>query len=222
MGIKERKQREREMRRQQIMVAAKRVFTQKGYEKSTMEDIAREAELSPGTLYLYFKSKDELYASLCLRVLRFINVKVDHVINEENTTYEEKQEGLLRAMRDVYAYDPLILNNMFHLQSSDTLRTLSPDLLDEINDLSRKALQSMAGMFEHGINTGHIIDRNPLALADIVWALFSGIVLWEESKKMINPNRSDLEKSFELAFDIFGRGLEKLKKEGRNGDDIQA
>jgi AcrR family transcriptional regulator len=134
MGIKERKKREREMRRQQIMVAAKRVFTQKGFEKSTVEDIAREAELSPGTLYLYFKSKDELYASLCLRVLRFINVKVDHVISEETTSYEEKQSGLLNAMKDVYAYDPLILNNMFHLQSSDTLRTLSPDLLDEIND----------------------------------------------------------------------------------------
>jgi AcrR family transcriptional regulator len=208
MGIKERKTREREMRRQQILVAAKRVFSQKGYEKSTMEDIAREAELSPGTLYLYFKSKDELYASLCLRVLRFINVKVDHVISETND-YATKQLGLLNAMKDVYAYDPLILNNMFHLQSSDTLRTLSPDLLDEINALSRKALHAMAAMFNDGIQDGHIIDRNPLALADIVWALFSGIVLWEESKKMINPERSDLEKSFEVAFDIFGRGLRK-------------
>ena len=206
MGIKERKKREREMRRQQIMIAAKRIFTQKGYEKSTMEDIAREAELSPGTLYLYFKSKDELYASLCLRVLRFITVKVDHIINDDDA-YDDKQSKLLHAMKEVYAYDPLILNNMFHLQSSDTLRTLSPDLLDEINTLSRKALQSMAGMFNQGIRAGHIIDRNPLALADIVWALFSGIVLWEESKKMINPDRSDLEHSFEVAFDIFGRGL---------------
>jgi len=209
MGIKERKKREREMRRQQIMVAAKRVFIQKGFEKSTVEDIAREAELSPGTLYLYFKSKDELYASLCLRVLRFINVKVDHVLSEETTSYEEKQNGLLNAMKDVYAYDPLILNNMFHLQSSDTLRTLSPDLLDEINELSRKALHSMAGMFAQGIRAGHIIDRSPLALADILWALFSGIVLWEESKKMINADRSDLEKSFEVAFDIFGSGLRR-------------
>ena len=208
MGIKERKSREREMRRQQIMVAAKRVFTQKGYEKSTMEDIAREAELSPGTLYLYFKSKDELYASLCLRVLRFINVKVDHVISGA-AGYEAKQQGLLNAMKEVYAFDPLILNNMFHLQSSDTLRTLSPDLLDEINALSRKALQAMANMFKQGIQDGKVIDRNPLALADIVWSLFSGIVLWEESKKMINAERSDLEKSFAVAFDIFGRGLRK-------------
>jgi AcrR family transcriptional regulator len=212
MGIKERKKREREMRRQHIMVAAKRVFTQKGYDKSTVEDIAREAELSPGTLYLYFKSKDELYASLCLRVLRFIKVKVDHAINDEAAGYEEKQSELLNAMKDVYAYDPLILNSMFHLQSSDTLRTLSPDLLDEINELSRKALQSMAGMFEQGISAGHIVDRNPLALADILWALFSGVVLWEESKKMINPDRSNLEKSFEVAFDIFSRGLRKTDR----------
>jgi len=212
MGIKERKKREREMRRQHIMVAAKRVFTQNGYDKSTVEDIAKEAELSPGTLYLYFKSKDELYASLCLRVLRFIKVKVDHVINDETTGYEEKQRGLLNAMKDIYAYDPLILNSMFHLQSSDTLRTLSPDLLDEINELSRKALQSMASMFEQGISTGHIVDRNPFALADILWALFSGVVLWEESKKMTNPDRSDLEKSFEVAFDIFSRGLRKTDR----------
>ena len=60
MGIQERKQRERERRRQQIIVAAKRVFSEKGYSKSTMEDIAREAELSPGTLYLYFKNKDDI------------------------------------------------------------------------------------------------------------------------------------------------------------------
>ena len=209
MGIKERKEREREMRRQQIMVAAKRVFSKKGFDKSTMEDISREAELSPGTLYLYFKSKDELYASLCLRVLRFINVKVDHVVSEKDVGYEAKQQNLLNAMKDVYAFDPLILNNMFHLQSSETLRTLSPELLDEINALSRKALHRMADMFRQGIHDDVIIDRNPLALADILWALFSGIVLWEESKKMINSERSHLEESFKVAFDLIGRGLRK-------------
>ena len=51
MGIQERKEREKERRRQQIMVAAKRVFSDRGFNKATMEDIAQEAELSPGTLY---------------------------------------------------------------------------------------------------------------------------------------------------------------------------
>ena len=52
MGIQERKEREKERRRQQIMVAAKRVFSDKGFNKATMEDIAQEAELSPGTAVL--------------------------------------------------------------------------------------------------------------------------------------------------------------------------
>ena len=76
MGIQERKERERERRRQQIMVAAKRVFTDKGFSKATMEDIAKEAELSPGTLYLYFKNKDELYASLSLRILQYLMIRL--------------------------------------------------------------------------------------------------------------------------------------------------
>lgn len=81
MGIRERKEREKERRRQQIIVAAKRVFTSKGFNKATMEDIAQEAELSPGTLYLYFKNKEELYASLSLRILQYLHIRVEHVNN---------------------------------------------------------------------------------------------------------------------------------------------
>jgi len=55
MGIKERKEREKERRRQQIIIAAKRIFSAKGFNKATMEDIAKEAEISPGTIYIYFK-----------------------------------------------------------------------------------------------------------------------------------------------------------------------
>ncbi len=64
MGTKERRLREKERRRQLILIAAKRVFSEKGFSKSTMENIASEAELSLGTLYQYFKNKEELYASL--------------------------------------------------------------------------------------------------------------------------------------------------------------
>ena len=52
MGIQERKEREGERRCQQIIVADRRVFSVKGFNKATMEDIAGEAELSPGTIYI--------------------------------------------------------------------------------------------------------------------------------------------------------------------------
>jgi hydroxymethylglutaryl-CoA reductase len=95
MGIQERKEREKERRRQQIMVAAKRVFTEKGFNKATMEDIAQEAELSPGTLYLYFKNKEELYASLSLRILQYLLIRVEHVNDEKDTGPEEKLKSLM-------------------------------------------------------------------------------------------------------------------------------
>jgi AcrR family transcriptional regulator len=189
------------------MVAAKRVFSIKGFNKATMEDIAKEAELSPGTLYLYFKNKDELYASLSLRILQYLLMRLEHVNNEKKIGSLQKIEALKEAMFDVYEFDPLILINMFHLQSSETLKSLSPQLLAEIKQLSRSSLGAMAKIFETGIKEGVFYDHHPVAMADIVWAMFSGVVLWETSKQIINDEKDYLKKTLEIAFAIFGRGI---------------
>jgi len=207
MGIQERKERERERRRQQIIVAAKRVFTKKGFSRATMEDIAKEAELSSGTLYLYFKNKEELYASLSLRILQYLSIRVEHVSREESLGSLGKLDKLIEAMYDVYEFDPLIIINMFHLQSSETLKNLSPQLLMEIKTLSQKSIETIAGIFEDGIQQGVIIDRHPVALADIFWALFSGVVLWEASKKIIDGNKDYLKETLAVAFQIFRNGI---------------
>jgi AcrR family transcriptional regulator len=207
MGIQERKEREKERRRQQIIVAAKRVFSEKGFNKATMEDIAHEAELSPGTLYLYFKNKEELYASLSLRILQYLHIRVEHVNNEEGRDTKQKLDALVEAMYDVYAFDPLILINMFHLQSSETLKNLSPKLLSELEDLSRKSIAAISEVFRSGIEAGEFVDRHPVALADIFWALFSGVILWNTSKKIIDEGKDYLKQTLETAFEIFSRGL---------------
>ena len=209
MGIHERKERERERRRQQIIVAAKRVFSEKGFTRATMEDIAHEAELSPGTLYLYFKNKDELYASLSLRILHYLLIRLEYLNSDTQSDIEVRMSGLKEAMYDVYKFDPMILIDMFHLQSSDTLKNLTPELLMEINSLSKRSLSEMANLFEEGIQTGVFIDKHPLAIADIFWGLFSGVVLWETSKSIINKNKDYLKETLEIAFEIFERGIKK-------------
>ena len=205
MGIRERKEREKERRRQQIMVAAKKVFTDKGFSKATMDDIANEAELSPGTIYLYFKNKEELYASLSLRILQYLQIRVEHVLN----TPDLKPEQMMGAMYDVYEFDPLVIINMFHLQSSETLKNLSPELLAEIKELSAKSVEGLATIFEEGIKEGVFVDKHPVALSDIFWALFSGVVLWMTSKKIIDANKDYLRPTLEMAYEIFKHGLHK-------------
>ncbi|WP_419661926.1 transcriptional regulator, TetR family [Desulfosarcina variabilis str. Montpellier] len=211
MGIQERKEREKERRRQQIIVAAKRVFSEKGFNKATMEDIAKEAELSPGTLYLYFKNKEELYASLSLRILQYLHIRVTHVNKDTTLSPDQKVKALMEAMYDVYDFDPLIIINMFHLQSSETLKNLSETLLNEIKDLSRRSNSAIAKIFEEGIKKGIYVDRHPMAMADIFWSMFSGVVLFEASKKIIDPGKDYLKSTLTVAFEIFEQGIRKKK-----------
>src|SRR5574342_415095 len=57
-------------RKSQILNAAEDVFTQKGFEEARMDDIADETGLSKGTLYLYFKSKDDLIIAILDRMFQ--------------------------------------------------------------------------------------------------------------------------------------------------------
>ena len=60
MGIAERKEREKQEMRERIVEAATDVFAGEGYEKTSIRNIAERIEYSPGTIYLYFKDKNEL------------------------------------------------------------------------------------------------------------------------------------------------------------------
>jgi AcrR family transcriptional regulator len=60
-------------RRRQILSAALRCFAREGFHRTTMQDIFREADLSPGAVYSYFKGKDELIAAIALTIVGFIS-----------------------------------------------------------------------------------------------------------------------------------------------------
>lgn len=64
MTIAARKQREKEDMRLLILDAAKSIFLEKGYEQTSLRTIAQKIQYSPGTIYLYFKDKDEIFHAL--------------------------------------------------------------------------------------------------------------------------------------------------------------
>ena len=96
MGVAERRQREKEERRGCILDAAERVFLEKGLAAATMDEIAHEAEVSKGTLYLYFKGKDELYLTIALRALGELVRLFDEAVALGGTG-SERLERLVRA-----------------------------------------------------------------------------------------------------------------------------
>jgi len=85
MGISERREREKEERRRAILNCARELIILHGVQRVSMEDIARKAELSKATVYLYFSSKDILLNEICEEAAR---VFMEHLkpILETGTT----------------------------------------------------------------------------------------------------------------------------------------
>ncbi|MBW1870329.1 MAG: TetR/AcrR family transcriptional regulator [Deltaproteobacteria bacterium] len=209
MGIEERREREKKMRRRQIMDAAKMVFASKGFGGATMENIAEKAEFSPATLYLYFKNKDALFASLNLRMLQDLIARMDDVRDQKNLSPEKRIMALEKALYDVYLSDPLNVVNVLRFQSKGRLRNLSPELSSEIRDCTKQYINAIADLFEEGVREGVFLDCHPVAFAEIIWSVFTGLVLYEDTKKGLNEGKDQLEPTLIMALEILGRGIMK-------------
>lgn len=209
MGTGERRKREKSLRRQQIQESAKKIFLLKGFRSATIEDIANEAELSTGTIYQYYRSKDELYASMNLEDLQYMTNKAEVIYKDQRLAPETKILKIKEAMYETFLNDPLLLRIIFHVQLEDTLATLNKNLLKELNDLGQKMMRFISLVYEEGVEAGKFTKSNSMVHADIMWGTFAGLVMWEEAKRRINPKKDFLKPTLDRAFDIFISGLKK-------------
>ena len=211
MGIAERKEREKKERRRLIMEAAKSLFGTKGYTGTTMEDIAGEVELSPATIYLYFRNKEELYAAFSLEFLGELMERLGRRYNGGERSSEDEIRALKEEMLRSYENDPLVFRSVFHFQTSDHYKNMSPELVEEVKSFAGRALRFTAGIFERGIQKGIFKDRNPIALADMLWGTFAGLTIWEESKAAFDPNKKYLKETLDTAVEILIEGIKKAE-----------
>jgi len=212
MGTKERKEREKNFRRHQIQNAAKEMFLLKGFRSTTMEDIAKKAELSTGAIYQYFKNKDELYASMNVESLQSLTDEIEVVYKDRELPPERKIVEIKEAMYRNFVSDPLLLRVVFHVQLEDTLGILDRQLLNRINALGKKTMNLMASVYEEGVKAGTFSRGHGLAHADIMWGTFAGLMMWEEAKRRINPQKDFLKSTLDRAFEIFCRGIERVNQ----------
>ncbi|MFH1152280.1 MAG: TetR/AcrR family transcriptional regulator [Pseudomonadota bacterium] len=189
------------------MEAAKLVFSAKGFNRATMEEIAGEAELSPGTLYLYFKNKEELHTSLSIDILEYMTREIKTFSNDKSLNAEDKLDALKDVFIKIYEYDAMVLINLFHLQSGETLKNLSGEVLEQIKETSADALSEITSIVQDGMDQGLFVKKHPVALADIIWATYSGVVLWVDSKRLLNNEKDFVRQTLETAFEIIGKGM---------------
>jgi AcrR family transcriptional regulator len=115
MGTSERKQRERELRKRSILNAAHRIFLEKGFESTTMDDIAEAVELSKGAVYFYFKSKSELCLSILLESLKVISASFEQ-ISGEAVKGIDKLKLIFKVHYDFQEENPQFINAIINFR----------------------------------------------------------------------------------------------------------
>lgn len=158
-----RKERVREMYRQEILDVAERVFIEKGFKAATVEEIAQESEVSVGTIYNFFKNKDELYDQFLYRfgqrLMEEFERQVLPVENPREAVRKVIELWLTDFDRHRGFYETLLESN-FGLRL-DPSRTMGLGLR-EIYD---RYIDALTRIFERGVADGSFHDADPLYLA---------------------------------------------------------
>lgn len=83
----EKKEKLKKFHQTNILEVAKCLFIEKGFVQTTMDDIAKEADYSKSTLYVYFKSKDEIYNYIIYENMMSLKKLVENAINQNDTEH---------------------------------------------------------------------------------------------------------------------------------------
>lgn len=95
--VTERREEEKERRREEILDAAELVFSEKGFDAATMDQVARKARVSRALVYVYFKDKTALHLAICLRGLKILR-EMFEAARKKHATGEQQ----IRAIGKTY------------------------------------------------------------------------------------------------------------------------
>ena len=176
MGIQERKEREKEQRRNEILNAAEKVFFSKGFNYATMDEVAEEAELSKGTLYLYFKNKEDLYFAIAQRSMTILRSLFQDAVKQHDTGIE-KVRAVGRAYHKFSEDHKNYFNMMMHFAAVQESLNLDSCVFDEMHMQGQSVLQVLVEAIQIGINDGTIRSNlDPLKTAFLLQGVSSGII----------------------------------------------
>lgn len=188
MGINERKQKEKEIRRNDIIDAAEKIFFTKGYDNTTMDDVAKEAEFSKRTVYVYFNSKEQIYFEIMIRGYKLlIGMLKDDLQKEKvcNAIEEIRQIALTlyRFSKDYSEYFKAIME--YENGELDFQKGIPDQSREECYALGEEILKHLIGALEKGIKEDSIrSDLDVLKTALVLWACMIGV--FNTTKKKAN------------------------------------
>jgi AcrR family transcriptional regulator len=193
MGVKERRIREKESLREEILAAARDIFVHEGYDGLSMRRVADKIEYSPTAIYLHFKDKSELVFSLCQESFARLNQQMQSLLNDEADPMARLRKGLRTyvdfGLRNPWHYLVAFVVPHDHSDPSEYERYTSA----ESNGM--QAFAVLQGSVEECVQRGLLKRVDANVASRTLWAAVHGITSlllvhekfpWGDKQKLID------------------------------------
>ncbi len=195
----------KEKKKKAILEAAESIIAESGFMDITMDQVAMEADVAKGTLYLYFKSKE----SLCAAVNAKINKEMNEVIKEKMDNCQTGSEKVVAAGAAVIEFsrkNPQKWNVLTELRQMKFENPKDPNVLKIMHEVNNM-VKMLAEAYKQGIDEGTIRkDLDPVAAAVFNRMAFSNAInLTTEQKMLLKLNNIDQEHYLDIAWSLINR-----------------
>ena len=201
-----RKEREYLAHRKEILSAAEKVFAAKGFFSTTMSEIAEAAEFGTGTLYKYFKSKEELYFTLIDEQVEELHRLVKEELYQKGSAMERIKKVLGLQFEFIEKN-----RNFFRIYISERSRfewTVKDDLGKGIHDKMVAYIKILAQVIREGVKGEEFKPIDPMDSAHALVGIFNSFVFeW-----LISPKPYPLISKMDTVLEIFLRGTQRTER----------
>ncbi len=142
-------------KRERIIDAAIKLFTRLGYHQTKLDEVARQAEIAKGTLYLYFRSKEDLFVQCLLDGYERYRERAVEIITSRKDT-RKRLLGLLEVQEEMFHHNGPLIQQF--IQSGIVIAS-SKDAPKKILNMMKDRVELYAEFFKEGIEKGEFSDR---------------------------------------------------------------
>lgn len=173
------------LHREQIMIAAERLFLEKGFVQTTIDDISKASEYSRRTIYSYYKSKDDILYHIIEKGLLSLKDDINAALSKSEN-FLGRYHMICTAFKS-YQYDsPSSMNSVMKADPTGFNKTDIPEVITRIFSLGDEINQVLASFIEDGIKEKVVReDINPMATVYIMWSNISSLLSLAETKGVV-------------------------------------
>jgi AcrR family transcriptional regulator len=209
VGLLERRGKEKDNRKKLILKSARTLFFKKSFNKVTVDEIARYSELGKGSIYLYFNSKEEIYAQILLNDIDTFKQQVSVLFDKGS-----KASDLLVEFSCVYVDFFLNDSELFRILMTYMLQPAKMNLPENLNSqiltANAGSIDAIGRILELGVASKEFpADINIKRNQNAIWGLLNGIISLFIFSGEEMRRRDRVYSTIKLALEVFIRGLEK-------------